>query len=193
MSLIWSYIGQEVSKCSSVSTSFCGQWAHSLSSLENQVCLRRPFSIARLCSLSLYNISLSLGQSVVRYSATVYSLFRARWHSSLLSFFVIIFLFSYDLVGSNCVAVPGLCGIPLSLCSWLGLTYSVSPTRFKTDCVSPLNNLGVANANVPGLTQHQSLIDSWVYPHYGWIQRITLTSDLRILLSLENLSSVFSL
>ena len=51
MSLIWSYIWQENRKCSSVSTSFCGQWAHSLSSLESQVCLRRPFSIARLHSL----------------------------------------------------------------------------------------------------------------------------------------------
>ena len=30
MSLIWSYIRQEVRKCSSVSTSFCGQCAHSL-------------------------------------------------------------------------------------------------------------------------------------------------------------------
>uniref|UniRef100_A0A674BVJ8 LDL receptor related protein 1 n=1 Tax=Salmo trutta TaxID=8032 RepID=A0A674BVJ8_SALTR len=35
-----------------ISTSFCGQCAHSLSSLESQVCLRRPFSIARLCSLT---------------------------------------------------------------------------------------------------------------------------------------------
>ena len=32
---------------------FCGQGAHSLSSLESQACLWRPFSIARLCSLSL--------------------------------------------------------------------------------------------------------------------------------------------
>jgi hypothetical protein len=54
VSLIWSYIWQEVRKCSSVSTSFCGQCAHSLSSLESHVCLRRPFSISRLCSLSLY-------------------------------------------------------------------------------------------------------------------------------------------
>ena len=52
MSLIWSYIWQEVRKCSSVSTSFCGQCAHSLSSLESQVCLYRPFSISRLCLLS---------------------------------------------------------------------------------------------------------------------------------------------
>ena len=52
--LIWSYIWQEVRKCSSVSTSFCGQYAHSLSSLESQFCIRQPFSIARLCSLSLY-------------------------------------------------------------------------------------------------------------------------------------------
>ena len=37
VSLIWSYIWQEVRKCSSVSTSFCGQWEHSLSSLESQV------------------------------------------------------------------------------------------------------------------------------------------------------------
>ena len=59
VSLIWSYIWQEVRKCSSVSTSCCGQCAHSLSSLESHVCLRRPFSIARLCSLSLYTESVS--------------------------------------------------------------------------------------------------------------------------------------
>ena len=59
VSLIWSYIGQEVRKCSSVSTSFCGQCAHNLSSLESQVSLRQPFSIARLCSLSLYTESVS--------------------------------------------------------------------------------------------------------------------------------------
>ena len=71
MSLIWSYIGQEVRKCSSVSTSFCGQCAHSLSSLESQVCLGRPFSIARLCSLSLYIVKafLKFGSvTVVEYS-----------------------------------------------------------------------------------------------------------------------------
>ena len=81
VSLIWSYIGQEVRKCSSVSTSFCGQWVHSLSSLESHVCLRRPFSIARLCSLSLYIVKafLNFGSvTVVRYSAAVYSLFRAK-------------------------------------------------------------------------------------------------------------------
>ena len=80
MSLIWSYIGQEVRKCSSVSTSFCGQCAHSLSSLESHVCLRRPFSMARLCSLSLYIVKafLKFGSvTVVRSAATVYSLFRA--------------------------------------------------------------------------------------------------------------------
>ena len=79
VSLIWSYIWQEVRKCSSVSTSFCGQCAHSLSSLESQVCLRRPFSIARLCSLSLYIVKafLNFGSvTEVRYSAAVYSLFR---------------------------------------------------------------------------------------------------------------------
>ena len=54
VSLICSYIWQEVRRCSSVSTSFCGQWANSLSSLESQVCLRQPHSIARLCSLSLH-------------------------------------------------------------------------------------------------------------------------------------------
>ena len=71
VSLIWSYIGQEVRKCSSVSTSFCGPCAHSLSSLESQVCLRRPFSIARLCSLSLYKVKAFLNfrsVTVVRYS-----------------------------------------------------------------------------------------------------------------------------
>ena len=72
VSLIWSYIWQEVRKCSSVSTSFCGQCAHSLTSLESQVCLQRPLSIARLCSLSLYivkvvlNLSLALSYSHVR-------------------------------------------------------------------------------------------------------------------------------
>uniref|UniRef100_A0A674AP50 Phosphatidylinositol 4-kinase type 2 n=1 Tax=Salmo trutta TaxID=8032 RepID=A0A674AP50_SALTR len=37
--------------------------AHSLSSLESQVCLQRPFSIARLCSLSL-SVSLSMSLSL---------------------------------------------------------------------------------------------------------------------------------
>ena len=49
VSLIWSYVGQEVRKCSSVFTSFCGQWAHSLSSLESHVCL----SLTPRLSLSL--------------------------------------------------------------------------------------------------------------------------------------------
>uniref|UniRef100_A0A4W5RA42 Glypican 5c n=1 Tax=Hucho hucho TaxID=62062 RepID=A0A4W5RA42_9TELE len=90
-SLIWSYIWQEVRKCISVSTSFCGQCAHSLSSLESLVCLRRLFSIARLCSLSLYMVKafLNFGSvTVVRYSATVCSLFRIKKHTSLLYFFV---------------------------------------------------------------------------------------------------------
>uniref|UniRef100_A0A673X627 Furin (paired basic amino acid cleaving enzyme) b n=1 Tax=Salmo trutta TaxID=8032 RepID=A0A673X627_SALTR len=67
--------------CCSVSTSFCGQCAHSLSSLESQVCLRWPLSIARLCSLSLNMVKafLNFGYvTVVRYSSTVYSLFRAK-------------------------------------------------------------------------------------------------------------------
>ena len=81
MSLVWSYIWQEVRKCSSVSTSFCGQCAHCLSSLESQVCLRWAFSIARQCSLSLYIVKafLNFGSvTVVRYSAAVYSLFRTK-------------------------------------------------------------------------------------------------------------------
>ena len=81
--VIWSYIWQDVRMCSSVYTHFVGseQWAHSLSSLESHVCLRRPFSIARLCSLSLYIVKAFLNfvsVTVVRYSATVYSLFRAK-------------------------------------------------------------------------------------------------------------------
>ena len=54
---------------------FCGQCAHSLFSLESQVCLRWPFSIARLCSPSLYIVKafLKFGSvTMVRYSATVY-------------------------------------------------------------------------------------------------------------------------
>ena len=64
--------GRKYRKCSSVPTSFCGQCAHSLSSLESQVCLQRPFSIARLCSLSLYIVKafLKFGSvTVVKYSA----------------------------------------------------------------------------------------------------------------------------
>ena len=38
-SLMSWYNGQVVRKCSSVSTSFCEQWVHSLSSLGIQVCL----------------------------------------------------------------------------------------------------------------------------------------------------------
>ena len=59
-SLIWSYIGQDVRNCSSVSTSFCGLCAHSLSSLESQFSLQQPFSIARLCSLSMYIVKACL-------------------------------------------------------------------------------------------------------------------------------------
>ena len=94
-----------------------------LSSLEREktlVCLWRPFSIARLCSLSLYIVKafLNFGSvTVVRYSAAVYSLFRAKQQSSLQFFCsifpmcqVILFLFSHDLVGSNCAVVLGLCG-----------------------------------------------------------------------------------
>ena len=71
--LIWSYIGQEVRKCNSVSTSFRGQCARSLSSLESQVCLWPPFTIARLCSLSLYIVKafLNFGSvTVFRSSST---------------------------------------------------------------------------------------------------------------------------
>ena len=81
VSLMSWYSGQVVKKCSSVSTSFCVQWLHSLSSLGSQVCLWRPLSMARLCSLSLYLVKdfLSFGSvTVLRYSATVYSLFRVR-------------------------------------------------------------------------------------------------------------------
>ena len=114
----WSYIGQEVRKCSSVSTSFCGQWAHSLSSLESQVCLRWPFSIARLCSLSLY---INLGQSpgIVPLCTLCLGPNSILVCSVFFLFFpmcqVIIFLFYHDLVGSNCVAVLGLCGVCLCL------------------------------------------------------------------------------
>ena len=72
--LMSSYDWQEVRKCSSVSSWLCVQWEHSLSSLGSQVCLWRPFSMARLCSLSLYLVKdfLSFGSvTVVRYSATV--------------------------------------------------------------------------------------------------------------------------
>ena len=64
MSLIWSYIGQEVRKCSSVSTSFCGQCAHRQTWLSREDRLWQPFSIARLCSLSLYIVKafLNFGQ-----------------------------------------------------------------------------------------------------------------------------------
>jgi hypothetical protein len=71
VSLIWSYIWQEVRKCSSVSSSFCVAVC--------SACLQRPFSIARLCSLSLYIVKESLhfgSVTVVRYSANVYALCR---------------------------------------------------------------------------------------------------------------------
>ena len=57
VSLMSWYSGQVVRKCSSVSTAFCVQWVHSLSSLGRGVCLWRPFSIARLWSLSLSMLS----------------------------------------------------------------------------------------------------------------------------------------
>jgi hypothetical protein len=103
VSLIWSYIWQEVRKCDSVSTSFCGQWAHRLSSLESQVCLRWSFSIARLCSLSLYIVKafLKFGSvTEVRYSATVSSLFGVKYYSSLLCFVVDSFQLNNNFVFS---------------------------------------------------------------------------------------------
>ena len=81
VSLMSWYSGQVVRKCNSVSTSFCVQWVHSLSSLGIQVCLWRPFSIARLCSLSLYLVKIFLcfgSVTLLRYSAMVYSLFKDR-------------------------------------------------------------------------------------------------------------------
>ncbi len=49
MSLIWSYLGQDVRKCSSVSTSFPVQWGHSRASFGSQVCLCLPVSMLRWC------------------------------------------------------------------------------------------------------------------------------------------------
>ena len=66
-------------KCSSVSTSPWVQWTQSLSSLGSQVCLWRPFSIAKLCSLILYRVRYfrSFGSLTLhRYSANLYSLLR---------------------------------------------------------------------------------------------------------------------
>ena len=54
--LMSSYDWQEVRKCSSVSIWLCVQREHSLSSLGSQVCPWRLFSMARLCSLSLYSL-----------------------------------------------------------------------------------------------------------------------------------------
>ena len=124
VSLIWSYIWQEDRKCSSVSTSFCRQCAHSLLSLESQFCLLRPLSIARPYSLSLYIVKafLNFGAvTVVRYYATVYPLFRAQKHSSFLYFgklfpCQVTFLFSHAVVGANCAVVLGLCRG--CLCLW---------------------------------------------------------------------------
>ena len=56
LSLIRSYIWQEVRKCSSVSSSFVGR-VHIDLALEKSGCFRQPFSIARLCSLSLYIVN----------------------------------------------------------------------------------------------------------------------------------------
>ena len=69
VSLMSWYSGQVVRKCSSVSTTFCVQWVHSLSSLGRGVCLWRPFSIARLWSLYLVkaiHCFTTRGQSVTR-------------------------------------------------------------------------------------------------------------------------------
>ncbi len=49
MSLISAYLGQDVMKCSSVSTSFPVQWGHSRSSFGSQVCLCLLVSMVRLC------------------------------------------------------------------------------------------------------------------------------------------------
>ncbi len=79
--LICFYFSQWSRKCCSVSTSPCEQSEQSLSSLGVQVCLCRPVSTARLCPLSLYllRVFLSLwSDTVVRYSATAYGLFKAE-------------------------------------------------------------------------------------------------------------------
>ena len=79
MYLMWSYIWQEVRKCSSVSTIlFVGT---QLVFSQDQSLLWQPLSVARLCSLSLYivKVFINFGSvTVVEYSATVYSLFRDR-------------------------------------------------------------------------------------------------------------------
>ncbi len=59
-SLMFRYFGHSVRKCSSVSVSPSMQCEQSLSSRESQVCLRRPVSTARLCSLSLYIVNVLL-------------------------------------------------------------------------------------------------------------------------------------
>ena len=68
-------------KCVSVPTCLCGQSWHSRSSLSSQVCQCWSVSMARLWSLSLYIVKISLSFSsvtVVRYSASVYCLFRSE-------------------------------------------------------------------------------------------------------------------
>ena len=75
------YVSQCSRKCCSVSTCLCGQNRHSRSSLGRQVCRCRPVSMAWLWLLSLYTVKVFLSFSsvtVVRYSASVYCLFRAK-------------------------------------------------------------------------------------------------------------------
>ena len=121
VSLIWSYIWQEVRKCSSVYTSFCVQCAHNMSSLESHVCLRLPFSIARLCLLSLYIVKafLKFGSvTVVKYSLSVFlalSVFLSLSLSQSVSLSFSLFL-SLSLSLSLCFSLS------LSLCLSFSLT-----------------------------------------------------------------------
>ena len=57
ISLSNAYFLQCKIKCFSVSTSLCWHCEHSLSSLGSQVCLCRPVSMDKLCSLSLYIVN----------------------------------------------------------------------------------------------------------------------------------------
>ena len=84
-SLMCLYLWHCVRKCSSVSTAPSSQWQHSLSSLGSQVWWCLPFSIAKLWSLSLFIVNAFLrflSVTMVRYSATVYCLFRVKYVSS---------------------------------------------------------------------------------------------------------------
>ena len=94
MSLIWSYILQEVMKCSSVSTSFCGQCAHSLANISYILCQSQWSGILPLCTLCLGSNSILV--------CSVFLLIKNSLFCFLVIWLGLIVLLSWGSVGCVC-------------------------------------------------------------------------------------------